>query len=115
MAVFIVVYWNFNPENCKFFPPCPFRVLTGLKCPGCGSQRAIHYLLHGDIATACSKNLLVVIFIPYILFGFFLDWRKRLSPCLLKIQHIFYGTVAIWIVFSIIVVFAIARNIFKTF
>ena len=40
----------FNPEESSFFPPCLFHSATGLKCPGCGSQRAIYLLLHGRFA-----------------------------------------------------------------
>ncbi|RYU86148.1 DUF2752 domain-containing protein [Mucilaginibacter terrigena] len=29
--------------------PCPFKQLTGLDCPGCGLQRSVIALLHGDI------------------------------------------------------------------
>ena len=37
-----VVYVALDPATCAVFPRCPFYVLTGLKCPGCGSQLALH-------------------------------------------------------------------------
>ena len=36
--------------------PCPLYTLTGLKCPACGSTRAIRALLHGDWAEAYQQN-----------------------------------------------------------
>ena len=42
-------------------PPCPLRALTGLYCPGCGSTRTLHALLHGDLATAMAMNPLLVV------------------------------------------------------
>ena len=31
-------------------PPCPFRLLTGLPCPGCGMTRSLSAMLHGNLA-----------------------------------------------------------------
>lgn len=47
-------------------PPCPFHWATGLFCPGCGSTRTLHALLHGDLATAMSMNPLMVISLPFV-------------------------------------------------
>jgi len=47
-------------------PPCPLRVLTGLYCPGCGSTRCLHALLHGDLALAFTMNPLLVIAAPVL-------------------------------------------------
>jgi len=54
-----VVYAVFDPASA-FFPRCVFRSLTGLECPGCGSQRALHALLTGHPAEAAALNPLVV-------------------------------------------------------
>nr|WP_242610765.1 DUF2752 domain-containing protein [Aquimarina brevivitae] len=62
-------YYSFDPEQSSsgFFPSCPFHYLTGLHCPGCGSQRAIHDLLHGRFGEAFSHNALLLVLIIYIL------------------------------------------------
>ncbi len=60
------IYYQFNPESYSFFPQCPFHYLTGLDCPGCGSQRAVFCLLHGDITGAIHQNLLLVASLPLL-------------------------------------------------
>jgi hypothetical protein len=53
-----------DPATAAWMPPCMWRVMTGWLCPGCGSARALHALLHADIAAAFSFNPLVVAFAP---------------------------------------------------
>jgi len=42
---------------------CPFRLLTGLWCPGCGGTRALRHLMHGDVSMSLTLNpfLLIVL------------------------------------------------------
>ena len=49
-----------DPAERTVFPPCPFRTVTGLWCPGCGMTRALHQLLHGDVVGAVHLNALAV-------------------------------------------------------
>ena len=60
------VYFFFDPNTEGVFPKCAFYVLTGWKCPGCGSQRALHALLHGDIAGAFHMNMWIPVAAIYI-------------------------------------------------
>jgi len=62
-----VILFHFDPEKTWFFPACQFHRLTGLDCPGCGSQRALHALLHGQVWTALHDNLLFVLSLPAFL------------------------------------------------
>jgi hypothetical protein len=57
-------------------PRCPVHVATGLWCPGCGSQRTLHALVHGDLAGAVATNVLVVLAIPFVLSAYAL-WAAR--------------------------------------
>lgn len=57
----ILVYTALSPALVPFFPRCFFYGLTGYRCPGCGSQRALHSLLHGDVGTAFSYNAFLLI------------------------------------------------------
>ena len=62
------VYFMFDPNTEGMFPKCGFFILTGWKCPGCGSQRALHALLHGDVITAFRLNMWIPVAIIYIAF-----------------------------------------------
>jgi hypothetical protein len=46
------------------FPPCPFKLLTGWNCPGCGGLRMVHDLLHGDLAAAVVDNVFLLLGLP---------------------------------------------------
>jgi Protein of unknown function (DUF2752) len=59
----------FEPGKSGFFPGCPFRLLTGFTCPGCGTTRALHQILHGHFAAAFMLNPLLVLAIPFLLFA----------------------------------------------
>jgi hypothetical protein len=49
-----------QPGVSALYPPCLFKRLTGLDCPGCGSLRGLHALLHGRLADAVHYNLLLL-------------------------------------------------------
>ena len=40
---------------------CPFALLTGTACPGCGMTRAFGYLARGDLASALRYHPLVIL------------------------------------------------------
>jgi hypothetical protein len=52
--------------------PCVFRVVTGLKCPGCGMTHAMAALASGDVNGAAENNILSVTVVPMLLiYGFY--------------------------------------------
>ncbi|HET9478154.1 MAG TPA: DUF2752 domain-containing protein [Pyrinomonadaceae bacterium] len=59
----------FEPGRTGFFPSCPFRVLTGLTCPGCGATRALHEMLHGHFEAAFMLNPLLLLALPLLLYA----------------------------------------------
>lgn len=56
-------YYAVDPERRGWFPQCPVRRLTGFDCPGCGAQRALHDLLHGDVAAAAAHNYFLALLV----------------------------------------------------
>jgi hypothetical protein len=41
---------------------CPFALLTGVACPGCGMTRAAAALVRGDLTTAVGYHPMVIVF-----------------------------------------------------
>jgi len=65
-------------------PPCPTRALLGFECPGCGSLRAIHNILHLRLSRAFALNPLTTLLFPAMPIVLLssprtdgLDWRSR--------------------------------------
>jgi hypothetical protein len=69
LAVAVVLLRVFDPATSGIFPPCPVRYLTGWYCPGCGSLRAIHQLLHGNLRAAWAMNPLTLVLLPFLTYG----------------------------------------------
>lgn len=61
-----VVLYGITPETTWWMPPCLFNKITGLYCPGCGTARGLHKLLHADLPGAWHMNPLMVVSIPLI-------------------------------------------------
>ena len=50
--------------------PCPFYLLTGWHCPGCGISRMFMALLELDFMGALGYNALVLVLLPFgVVFG----------------------------------------------
>jgi uncharacterized protein DUF2752 len=64
------------------FPTCPFHLLTGWNCPGCGGLRMTHDLLNGDIGAAVVDNVFLLVGLPMLALWLVLRWRtgRRLMP-----------------------------------
>ena len=48
-------------------PACPVRLLTGHRCPSCGTARALVYLLRGDLRKSLAANPMGVLLLPAVL------------------------------------------------
>ena len=98
----------FEPGKSGFFPLCPFRALTGLNCPGCGSTRCLHQLLHGDIVSAFKLNPLFMLMLPFAVwlllrYTFAAFTGRQLRSIELRPRYV-------WPVLGLIVGFWIFRN-----
>jgi len=111
LVILIVVYKLFDPLAYDFFPKCPFLVLTGYQCAGCGSQRAVHELLNLNFSGAWQQNALFIISLPYIFIGLIYNLIPEPTPRILYWRKVLFGQRAIIVVMIMIVCFWVGRNL----
>jgi hypothetical protein len=88
-------------------PTCLFRLVTGLYCPGCGITRALHALLHGDVARAWAMNPMLMLMLAVLPP---MAWQQlHLSPALpLSFSRVLMSG-KLWI--GMLLVFGVLRNL----
>jgi hypothetical protein len=88
---------------------CPFKHLTGLDCPGCGSTRALGALTRLDLGAALDHNVLVPFAAVFVVVSWALwtlaTWRSRPTPALIR------GPAAILTIAVVFIAFTVVRNL----
>ena len=72
----LALYFNWDPSNTALFPKCPFHEVTGIYCPGCGSQRAIHDIINGNLLDGFRHNYLILMVIFVVLYEGYIIFRR---------------------------------------
>src|SRR2546421_12109023 len=103
LAAGSIYLFIFEPGKSGFFPVCPFRALTGFTCPGCGSTRGLHRLLHGDVVAAFELNPLMVLSLPFLLYALlrYTDAAVRGRP----LKRVRLNANSIWLLLVVILSF----------
>ena len=109
LLVFGFIYYALDPSTSGAFPQCFFLSLTGYKCPGCGIQRAIHALLHGDVAGAFRYNAFLMVAIPWIALCLFAESRRTRNP---RLYARLNPEFLMWLLLAAVLIWWILRNIF---
>ena len=105
----LVLLHQFNPEQHAFFPKCGFHALTGFDCPGCGGQRALHQLLHGNLPEAFRYNALLVSLAPL---GLWMLIRRGIRfGTGLSLPSPFSHPTWPWLLAGLVIIFGIVRNL----
>ncbi|MBU2551743.1 MAG: DUF2752 domain-containing protein [Proteobacteria bacterium] len=105
----LVVLYQWDPAVSGMYPSCPFQALTGWYCPGCGTLRAIHHLLHGRIFTAMGFNALAILTLPFMGYALVSEAARGLIGR--GLPGIFIPAAFIWAYLALVLVFGILRNI----
>ncbi|MBE0535989.1 MAG: DUF2752 domain-containing protein [Phycisphaerae bacterium] len=108
-ALLAVMLFAFDPATSGWFPPCLLYAATGLYCPGCGSLRGLHALLHGDILGALDLNAFMVVSLPFIAYSILRGCTEAVfgsAP-----RPVFLRAGWIWTMLAAIVTYGILRNV----
>ena len=109
ILVVVGYYFLLNPyEQEYFFISCPFYQISGYQCPGCGSQRAFHELLHLRIFEAIKQNVLFVLAIPYVLLIYYTSFHQEKYR---KLRQMLMGNKTLLILLVVAILFGVLRNL----
>ncbi len=103
------LYLFINPSEVDFLPKCPLYAITGIYCPGCGSQRATHELLNFNITGVLEQNVLY--FIGLLVFGYHLTVTGLRVFFKKNIYNYLYHPNTPRIILVVVILFWILRNI----
>ena len=83
-------------------------MLTGYDCPSCGSQRAIHALLNGDVVKAVKFNPFIFLIAPYLLILFYVMLSTNIFAQ--RIRYYAYNRITIIVYLLLYFLWWILRN-----
>ena len=98
-----------DPHEGGSWGYCPWLLLTGTFCPGCGGLRAVNDLTRGDLAAAASSDLLFVSVIPLLVFfwgRWFTDRWRGLRRQVSSRRALSYAGAFL----AVAIMFAVVRN-----
>jgi hypothetical protein len=104
-----VLLYSAAPTEGSLYPRCVFRQATGLHCPGCGSTRCLHALLHGDVRQAAAYNLALLVALPFLSV-----WAFRTGVAALLGKTVHRRPLPAWLVlfvFFLVIAFWVLRNL----
>jgi len=105
----LALYVFYNPTDTNVFPKCPFYMVAGIYCPGCGSQRAAHQILNGNIIEGIRHNYMIALLAIVLLYqGFLYVMNEHLGKNMINLLHKSKVTNSILV---LVVLFWILRNI----
>ena len=109
LGVGIYYFYQNDPAQIEtVFILCVTKNISGIDCPGCGSQRAFHELLHGNFIGAAKLNLTIYFFTPLLLFLFL---KIALKPFRIYLPDLLISTKWLLLILILLLIFTVIRNI----
>lgn len=102
------IYYFVSPSS-GLLPGCVIYRFTGLKCPGCGSQRFVHAALHGHWLEALNYNWLMPLLLAFLSVMVWVELTGATHP---RRYARFYHPAVAWGFMGVLLAWTVARNIF---
>ena len=109
VALAILVGYYAEIKLIGFELKCPFRAITGLRCPGCGVSRMFLHLSHAEFSAAFNCNQVLFFLVP--LFAVTALIKVIWLPEVLMPQSKYYRLGVVFII-VILLAFGVLRNVF---
>lgn len=95
-----------DPHGSGSYGYCPFLMLTGKPCPGCGGLRAMNDLTNGDIGGALSSNTMAVVLLLTLVAAWsiwiYRRWRVDADAALTIPSPVLWGLVVGFTLFGVL-------------
>ena len=89
--------------------PCPIRLVTGFKCPGCGISHMFVKMAHFDVIRAYHENQFVIILFPIgLIYGIYKAYKYIYKD---DSRMSIVESIVIFILLLFAIAFAIYRNL----
>ena len=103
------LYFMYNPSEFTFFPKCPFHSITNLYCPGCGSQRAIHDMLHGNIIEGLKHNALILLLALVLIYELIVLLMRSIFKK--SMYNVLHNSKITYAILYLVILFLALRNV----
>lgn len=110
-GAFVYYYHRYNPSvNSQQFLSCPSYQFLGIFCPGCGTQRMIHHLLHFELGQAFRYNPLLFLSFPFVLYLVYVLIANTFFGKSYRVK-ILYKNWFVYLIFGILILYTLLRNL----
>lgn len=90
------------------FLPCPFRLVTGLLCPGCGVSHLCLALLRLDFPGAWDANAGLVLVLPILTLLLFQQARRYVTGITSPLPR--WERILLWMTLIFLLIWGVVRN-----
>lgn len=100
-----------SPHAPGSYGVCPLLAVAGVWCPLCGGLRAVHELVHLDLAAAWGMNPLAVLALPLLVAAWLLWLVRPRTGRAARLRRAVLSERGAWVTLAVLAVFGLARNL----